>query len=144
MKSMNTSFSENIFMKWLPASLIMLAIFLFSAGSSMDVQNDLIERVVKKGGHIVGYGMLALSIWRGFEFRGNRRWLAWILAVLYAVTDEYHQSFVPGRFPSLFDVLVYDNLGAFISMWLSGLALRQKQPALQELVVDDEVVIHPG
>ena len=141
---MNTSFSENIFMKWLPASLMMLAIFLFSAGSSMGVQNDLIERVVNKGGHIVGYSMLALSIWRGLEFRGNRRWLAWILAVLYAVTDEYHQSFVPGRFPSLFDVLVYDNLGTFISMWLSGLTLRQKQPALQELVVDDEVVIHPG
>ena len=141
---MSISFSQNIIVKWLPASLMMLAIFLFSEGSSMEVRNDLFERIVNKGGHVVGYGMLALSFWRGLEFRGNRRWLTWILAVLYAMTDEYHQSFVPGRFPSLFDVLVYDNLGAFISIWLAGLALRQKQPALKEQVVDDQVLIHPG
>lgn len=110
----------------------------------MHVQHDLVERVVNKGGHVIGYGMLALSYWRGFEFRGSRRWLAWILAVLYAMTDEYHQAFVPGRFPSLFDVLVYDNLGAFMSMWLAGLYLKQKQPAQQGLVVDDEVLTHPG
>lgn len=141
---MNTSFSQNIIMKWLPASLMMLAIFLFSSGSSMEVQNDLVEGIVNKGGHMVGYGMLALTFWRGFEFRENRRWLGWILAVSYAITDEYHQSFVPGRFPSLFDVLVFDNLGAFLAVWLTGLFLKQRQPELQELVVDDDVLVHPG
>lgn len=141
---MNVSFSKKFVMKWLPALLMMLAIFLFSAGSAMDAENALIERIVNKGGHTVGYGMLALSFWRGLEFKDNRRWLAWVLAVLYAVTDEYHQSFVPGRFPSLFDVLVYDNLGAFISMGLAGLFLKQRQPVPQVLVADDEILTHPG
>lgn len=141
---MNVSFSKKFVMKWLPALLMMLAIFLFSAGSAMDAENALIKRIVNKGGHMVGYGVLALSFWRGLEFKDNRRWLAWILAVLYAVTDEYHQSFVPGRFPSLFDVLVYDNLGAFISVGLAGLFLKQRQPEPQVLVADDEIITHPG
>lgn len=141
---MNDSFSQKILMKWLPASLMMLAIFLFSASSSMEVDNALIERIINKGGHMVGYGMLALSFWRGFEFRGDRRWLAWIMAVLYAVTDELHQSHVPGRFPSLVDVLVYDNLGAFISMALAGLLLKQKQPVPQGLAADKDVTVRSG
>lgn len=123
---------------------MMLAIFLFSAGSAMDAENVLIERIVNKGGHMIGYGVLALCFWRGFEFKGNRGWLAWVLAVLYAVTDEYHQSFVPGRFPSIFDVLVYDNLGALISVGLAGLFLKQKQPGPRVLVADDEILARPG
>jgi len=138
------SFSNKFLMKWLPAALMMLAIFLFSAGSSMEVGDALVQQVVNKGGHIVGYGMLALSFWRGFEFSGNRRWLAWILAVLYAVTDEFHQSFVPGRFPSMLDVLIYDNLGALIAMGLAGIFIKQRQPASQGLVADDEVLARPG
>ncbi|HJS20222.1 MAG TPA: VanZ family protein [Anaerolineales bacterium] len=116
-------------MRVIPAVLTMLAIFLFSAGPSMDMQDRLLERIVNKGGHIIGYGILALSYWRIFGFRGNKFWLAWFLAVLYAMTDEYHQSFVPGRYSSLFDVLVYDTLGALIALWLAYLYLKTKQPA---------------
>ena len=97
----------------------MLAIFLFSAGSAVEMPQHLLQFMVNKGGHMLGYGLLALAFWRMFEFRRNRIWLAWLLAVLYALSDEVHQSFVPGRHPSLFDVLVYDNLGAMISLWLA-------------------------
>lgn len=58
-----------------------------------------------------------------------------MLAVLYAVTDEYHQSFVPFRHSTSFDVLVYDNLGALISLWLAGMLAKQKQPASEKPVV---------
>jgi len=37
---------------------------------------------------------------------------------MYAVTDEFHQSFVPGRNPSMWDVLIFDNLGALVSIVL--------------------------
>ena len=70
---------------------------------------DEFDFTVKKLGHSVGYALLAASYLRGL---GKRPWLAWLLAVLFAITDEFHQSFTPGRNPSVWDVLVYDNFGA--------------------------------
>ncbi len=114
---------------------MMLAIFLFSARAGDIVPMSLWKQVLFKAGHVIGYGMLAMSYWRVFGFDPKRRWVAWFLAVLYAVTDEYHQSFVPRRHPSAFDVLVYDNLGALTTLWLAGIFAKQKQPASEKLVV---------
>ena len=115
----------------------MLAIFLFSAGSALELPQPLLQRIVNKGGHMLGYGILALAYWRMFEFREGKFWLSWFLAVLYAMTDEFHQSFVPGRHPAWFDVLVFDNLGALISLWLAALLLKVKQPVQTDLVVEE-------
>ena len=117
---------------------MMLAIFLFSARPADLAPLSLIERIIYKGGHVIGYALLALSYWRAFRLNQNMRWMAWLLAVLYAVTDEYHQSFVPGRHPTAFDVLIYDNVGALLSLWLAHKFLKQKQPASQNLVVEQE------
>ena len=97
----------------------MLTIFLFSAQPSTELPDfDWADRIVKKGGHMTGYALLALSYWWALGFRREKWWLAWAFAVLYAATDEFHQSFVPGRHPSIWDVLVFDNLGALISLWI--------------------------
>jgi VanZ family protein len=93
-------------------------IFWFSSRPSDELLNfGLLDWVVKKLGHALGYGCLALSYWVGFEFRREKRGLAWGLALAYAVTDEFHQSFVPGRHPSAWDVVIFDNLGAMIGLW---------------------------
>ena len=134
---MNIPFSKKPFFRLLPALLIMVAIFAFSARPSDGDPLSLFERIFYKGGHVAGYALLALSYWRAFEFRNNARWWAWMLAVLYAVTDEYHQSFVPGRHPTAFDVLVYDNIGAFAAMWMAGTFFKQKQPDPKTLVVEE-------
>lgn len=113
--------------KWYPALLLMVVIFLFSAQPSSELPNfDWADRIVKKGGHMLGYALLALSYWRGFDFRKERKWLAWGFAILYALTDEFHQSMVPGRGASIWDVLIYDNLGALIALGL--FAQKQKRP----------------
>jgi len=106
-------------LKWLPALFVMLVIFLFSAQPSPDLPNfDWADKIVKKGGHVVGYALLAWSYWHGFDYQKEKRWLAWLFTVLYAVTDEFHQSLVSGRHPSVWDVVIFDNLGALISLWL--------------------------
>jgi VanZ family protein len=139
MNRINVSVSRNQILRALPAGLVMLAIFLYSAGQALDLPQSLLRLTINKGGHMIGYAVLAWSYWRFFEFHENKRGLAWSLAVLYAITDEFHQSFVPGRHPSLVDVLVFDNLGAFISIWLSSLLLKQKQPAAGTLVVEEKL-----
>lgn len=119
---------------------MMTSIFLFSARPSVDEPSDLFRSIVYKGGHVIGYAMLSMSLWRAFEFRGNQRWLAWLLAVLYAISDEYHQSFVPGRHPSVFDVLVFDNAGALISLWLMSRFMKERQPISTGMVVETETL----
>lgn len=117
------------FLKFLPALFIMFAIFLFSAQSAPDLPSfDWADKIVKKGGHVVGYALLAWSYWFAFGFRKDKRWLSWFFAILYAVTDEFHQSLVPGRHPSIWDVVVFDNLGALISLWLVARYVKQKRP----------------
>ncbi len=103
--------------RWLPALVLMLAIFGFSSIPS-DVMPtfDWADLIVKKGGHMLGYGLLALSYWYAFRFSPEKMKIAWILALLYAATDEFHQSFVPGRLATVMDVGI-DGVGAAIALW---------------------------
>jgi VanZ family protein len=105
--------------RWFFALLMMLAIFLFSSRPGDTLSNLLDwDYVVKKSGHFIGYGLLALSCFYGLKYNKKYYWLAWLVAVLYAATDEFHQSFVPGRHASIFDVIIFDNLGAAFALWL--------------------------
>lgn len=87
-----------------------------------------LDVTVKKAGHAVLYGVLAW-LYRGAlqgdgPPSGRARLLAFGLAVLYAVTDEIHQSFVPGRTPSPWDVVI-DGVGAALAV---GLRWRNGEP----------------
>ena len=105
----------------------MSVIFFFSSQPSEKLPDlGWADRLFKKGGHILGYGLLALTYWHGFGWEKGKRPLAWLLALLYAATDEFHQSFVAGRTPSIWDVLVFDNLGALTTLWLAGFFKKQK------------------
>ena len=116
------------FLNWVPAIVMMSIIFLFSSQPLDRLPDfDWADIIVKKGGHMLGYGLLAITYWYAFGWAGRRRWLAWILAVLYACTDEFHQSFVPGRHPAILDILIFDNLGAIISLWLADRYIKQKR-----------------
>lgn len=75
---------------------------------------------------MLGYGVLTLSYWYGLGWDGKKRPLAWLFAVLFALTDEFHQSFTAGRHPSIWDVVIFDNLGAVISLWLAGMFIKKR------------------
>ena len=112
--------------KWIPALLMMSIIFWFSSQPSPQLPKfDWADTFIKKGGHVIGYALLALSYWHGFGMQGNKRRLAWMLALLYALTDEFHQSFVPGRHSTIWDVIIFDNLGALISLWIVDRQLKE-------------------
>jgi VanZ family protein len=110
---------------WLPALLTMMVIFWFSSQPAVELPNfNWADRLVKKSGHVLGYALLALSYWFALGLEAKRYWLAWLLTILYAMTDEYHQSFVLGRHASAWDVVIFDNIGALLSLWWAGRYLR--------------------
>ena len=83
---------------------------------------DGLSLLVRKGAHMAEYAVLSgliyatLSVWewqKGYWIKGLTAWGA---ASVYAVTDEFHQRFVPGRSGTL-DAEVDDNKYEFVASW---------------------------
>jgi len=112
--------------RWFPALFFMVVIFIFSSqpGDNLPSFRDW-DYVIKKLGHATGYGLLALSYFHYLKYDRKKVWLAWLMAVLFSATDEFHQSFVPTRHASIVDVLVFDNLGAACALWLHFICWRK-------------------
>ena len=77
---------------------------------------DVCHMLVRKAAHFTEYGILFWLLVRGPM--AQRPYLALMLCVVYALTDEGHQSFVPGRTASLYDVAL-DSSGALFSHFLT-------------------------
>jgi VanZ family protein len=99
--------------RWALVVLWMGVIFFFSS-QPQSALNFGQPAFVGKLAHVTEYAILGWLIVRA---RGDRRawWRAWLMAVVYSLTDEFHQSFVPGRHPLVTDVMI-DSLGTAIGL----------------------------
>ena len=104
---------------WLPPLVWMAVIFVLSGTPSDEIPKvEGWDVLLKKGGHMVAYAMLTVLLLRALETHTPTRKAAWLavgIAVLYAMTDEYHQTFVPGRKGTGIDILV-DTAGALVGL----------------------------
>ena len=96
-------------------------IFAFSAQPGTEDLSTA-EVVVRKLGHLIGYALLAAAWAWALAPSLRRRALpvAALISFLYAISDEYHQSFVEGRHATPVDVGI-DVLGIAVA---TGLILR--------------------
>lgn len=101
---------------WLPVVLWAFMIFHFSSGT-IPVASKIFwqDFAIKKMGHVLLFGFLALLVYRGLKMEGVERKKAaiWaiILVFLYGASDEYHQMSTQGREPRVRDVFI-DGVGA--------------------------------
>jgi VanZ family protein len=139
-------------LRWLPLVAWMGIVFLFSSdGFSVprtsrflgpffrwilpDASAETVAAcifAVRKLAHAWEYGVLALLAWRALGRRGIdgfRPWIwgragrAWLIAAVYAASDEWHQSFVPSRGAAVGDVMI-DSTGAAAALLLLALVAR--------------------
>ena len=106
-------------LRWFPAFAMMGAIFVLSSLTPDRIpffgEYDLL---VKKGAHAIGYALLAAAYFFALPSRLSpfyRASLSFLMAVLFALSDEFHQSFVRGRHSALADVGI-DSLGAALML----------------------------
>lgn len=142
--------ADRLFKYWLPVFVWMGFIFWMSTGDFSsdntsliigplirffvpgisDPAADLIHGVIRKCGHVSEYFVLGLLLFRAFR-SGSGDLPAWrcaafsvIVVVLYAASDEFHQSFVAVRTASPLDV-GFDTLGGVLAQVVSVLYVNK-------------------
>ncbi len=112
--------------RWLPLLLGMGVIFFASHQPAVDLpQFGLWDVAFKKTGHFLGYAGLALLALRAVLDWPRPYFTAAIIVFLFSMSDEFHQTFIPGRHGTPVDVAI-DMSGALTSLWLLH-GRRQKQ-----------------
>ncbi len=112
-----------LIVRWVPSILIMGAIFFFSSLPASRVPSfGEWDFLIKKAGHASGYALLGLAYFFALPPRlsSGFRWvLAMVMAILFALSDEFHQSFVQDRNSSIIDVGI-DAIGAAIALAIAA------------------------
>jgi len=114
----NSALIKKFFRYWLPVIAYAGLIFIFSSIPGRDIPSlfsfqDLVF-------HFLEYLVLALLLNRAWHvyFPGHsfyrRFFLIFTFALIYAIIDELHQAFVPGRNTSLIDIGC-DGLGIMVA-----------------------------
>lgn len=104
---------------WGPAAAWAGVLFFMSAIPGRDHPPYLFPGEDKVA-HLVVYGVLGAALaWAGHRgpHPAPRPVVLWALGVLYGISDEAHQAFVPGRDVSLGD-LAADAAGVALGYWL--------------------------
>jgi VanZ family protein len=105
---------------WGPPLVWMALIFFLSSRPDLPGAPDpALDRILKKSAHAGGYATLAILYVRALEGSGARRSapVALVLTGLYAVSDEWHQTYVPGRDGNILDVLI-DLAGGILGLFV--------------------------
>ena len=107
---------------WLPVVLWCGLIFALSNTENLRITEGPLDFVLRKTAHLGEYFILVLFLWRALA--GSTDWplsaifsMTLALAILYAASDEYHQTYIPGRVGCLHDVLI-DSAGASIACFV--------------------------
>ncbi|MBI4300266.1 MAG: VanZ family protein [Chloroflexi bacterium] len=100
-------------LRWLLVLAWMGLIFYVSSRSQLPTGHGALGEAVSFGGHLSEYAILGGLLRWALSARAGLLTLA--IAVLYALSDEFHQSFVPGRNASALDFLV-DILAASLAI----------------------------
>lgn len=113
--------------QWLPPVLWMALIFAMSSRSTVPTAPGISPLLTAAAGHLIVYAILAVLLYRALDVQ-NTSWqrraaLAWVIATLYGISDEFHQYFVPSRYATVEDVIL-DAVGAALGLLVWCYATR--------------------
>jgi len=107
--------------------MLLVAVFIFIQSSKVRFTVSYIgwfDFLIHKLAHVVLFSLLFITSCRAFKDKK----IALIFTILYAISDEYHQSFVVTRTPAFSDVVI-DSISASGIFYLSE-KYQKKIPAV--------------
>lgn len=100
-----------------------------------DQVSDRTEKIIRKIAHFSIYtlvGLLLMGLLSTYKIKENWRiMLSVLLGMIYAISDEIHQGFTPGRSPRIADVYI-DTLGVILGILLILLFIKIYERILQK------------
>jgi VanZ family protein len=117
---------------WLPPLVLMSVIFFFSDQPSLDSGLGVVDDIGRKVVHFAEYALLCFLWWRALvtvTSAPRAAAYAFLLASGYAVTDEFHQTFVEGRHGSPIDWAIDTAGAAVVALRLRKGRTREKLAA---------------
>lgn len=121
---------KKILSAYLPPIIWAALIFFLSAQNKLpSAPRPILDLILKQGAHVGVYAILHFLMWRAIKITSDQpsqmklKFIPLITVFLYALTDEFHQSFIPGREATWVDI-GFDSIGIIISHYLTH---RQKQ-----------------
>lgn len=115
---------------YLPPVAMALLVFIFSSVPGNDYPKMTAgghdwSNITNSIAHIIEYSLLGFLTIRAFDHsqvsKKKKLFICLVLLLLYGLSDEFHQSFVPGREVSFMDWLM-DAIGS-----LTGLGLYMRK-----------------
>jgi len=101
--------------------------------------------VVRKCAHVTEYAVLALLLWRALRnvpVLSTKTLMVFGAVILgcalFAASDEFHQTFVKSRTPSVRDVLL-DVMGALLGLFI-GVSVARRHPKQFRATTHNQVV----
>lgn len=111
---------KKFFLYWLPVIVWMSIIFYFSSKQRLSITHKFIfDFLIFKTFHLIEYGFLYFLSFRALDYTSNlslnkKMLYAFIIAIVYAISDEIHQLFVPTREGKARDVFI-DAIGITVA-----------------------------
>jgi hypothetical protein len=111
---------------WLAVAAWATFIFALSSIPSLGTGHEGWDLVLRKAAHLAEYAVLGALLARALSGAlAAWAWIAWFAGVVYAVSDELHQHFVPGRHGSPVDVAI-DAVGVAVGVLAVRRALASR------------------
>ena len=90
--------------------------------SSLEILNHIIRKIA----HLTEYLILGLLVHNLIKQYNKKWYISLIICILYAISDELHQGFTPGRSPQISDVFI-DTIGSLIGISLLHFIIKLKK-----------------
>lgn len=93
--------------------------FIERAVPASEIDTGVFHHLLRKSAHFFAYSILGIFVFLALRLSGARGYrlvfIALFLCIVFAISDEVHQLFVPGRSGEIRDVLI-DGTGSFVGI----------------------------
>ena len=118
---------KNKIIKFIPVFIWMCFIFYLSSGQTTAITGTSTQRfIILKSFHLIEYAILFIC----FKIAGLSSKKSLLFSYIYATTDEFHQSFVPGR-SALFRDTIIDLVGSLLAYIFISLTRKKNNIKLK-------------
>ena len=78
---------------------------------------EILSLIIRKSAHFTEYFILGMLVYNATRLHNKKIYLAIIICIIYAISDEIHQIFVPGRSCQITDICI-DSFGSIVGIYL--------------------------